>query len=298
MKRHLLLTALAVLTLSFGTAAAITVDGLEGGEYPAPAATQDNQTNFGDSNLGVVDWANGSELDVAYGVIGGGGMYLMLAGNLESNYNKLEIFIDSQPGGQNKLRGDNPNVDFDGLNRMGDDGSGNGLIFEAGFEADYWISLTGGDDGGGNYQTFCNYAETATSGGGFGEYVGGGVGRIFTGQGTYGIGWGIDNSNVAGVGPGAGPDNGAGVTSGMELEIPLAAIGNPTACVNVVAFINGSNHDYLANQVLGGLGGVDNLGEPRNVDFNQQSGVQYFTVCPGPVSVDAASWGRIKSEYR
>ena len=45
-------------------------------------------------------------------------------------FNKLDIFIDAIDGGQLKLRGDNPNVDFNGLNRMGDDGSNNGLRFD------------------------------------------------------------------------------------------------------------------------------------------------------------------------
>jgi hypothetical protein len=298
MKRQLpFLIVPAAIALGVGTAAAITVDGSESGEYPSPVATQDNQTNFGDSNLGQTGFANGSELDEAYGVIGNGSMFLMLGGNLESNYNKLDIFINSVAGGQNQLRGDNADVDFNGLNRMGDDGSGNGLIFDAGFEADYYLMVTGGDDGGGNYQTFCNHASLPTGGGGVGTYVGGGVGNIFTGQ-ALGIGFAVDNSNTAGVTSGAGTDNGAGVGTGIELEIPLSAIGNPSACVDVVAFINGGGHDFLSNQVLGGLGGLDNLGEPRNVDFNGIQGLQYFTVCPGPVSVDEASWGQIKSQYR
>ncbi|NNE44490.1 MAG: hypothetical protein HKN12_09790 [Gemmatimonadetes bacterium] len=298
MKRQLpLLIAPALVAFGFSTASAITVDGSESGEYPSAVATQDNQTNFGDSNIGAVDFANGSEIDEAYGVIGGGSLFLMLGGNLESNYNKLEIFIDSVTGGQNKLRGDNADVDFNGLNRMGDDGSGNGLTFDAGFEADYYMMLTGGDDGGGNYQAFCNFADLPTGGGGVGTFVGGGVGTQFLGQ-ALGISFAINNSNTAGVGAGAGLDNGAGVTTGSEFEIPLSAIGNPSGCVEVIAFINGGSHDFLANQVLGGLGGLDNLGEPRNVNFDSIAGTQSFTVCPGPVPVDQASWGQIKSQYR
>jgi hypothetical protein len=296
MKRQLLFLTTFAVVLASSSAPAVTVDGSEGGEYPSAAATQDNQTGFGDSNLGVVDWANGSELDVAHGTITGGSLFLFLAGNLESNFNKLEVFIDSQAGGQNKLRGDNPNVDFNGLNRMGDDGSGNGLTFDAGFESDYYVTMTGGDIGGGTYGCFSNHAETPTGGGGTGTFVGGGAGTSHSG--ALGINFAINNSNTAGVVGGSAVDNGAGVGTGMELEIPLAAIGNPTGCVTVVAFINGSGHDFLSNQVLGGLGGLGNLGEPRFVNFSQNAGTQSFTVCPGPVSVNAASWGRIKAGYR
>jgi hypothetical protein len=46
---------------------------------------------------------------------------------------------------------------------MGDDGSGNGLTFDAGFEADYWIGITGG---GAPYALYANWAQLATFGGG------------------------------------------------------------------------------------------------------------------------------------
>jgi hypothetical protein len=95
----------------------------------------------GTATSGQVDYANGSELDAAYAYVDMNNqiLYLFLSGNLESNFNKLEIFFDTVAGGQNRLRGDNSGVDFGGLNRMGDDGSGNGLTFDQGFEADYWI---------------------------------------------------------------------------------------------------------------------------------------------------------------
>jgi hypothetical protein len=301
MRRQLpLLTALAVL-LAAGSAPAITVDGSEGGEYPAAAATQDNQTGFGDSNLGLVTWANGSELDVAHGTITGGSLFLFLGGNLESNFNKLEVFIDSQAGGQNKLRGDNPDVDFNGLNRMGDDGSGNGLTFDSGFESDYWVSVTGGDAGG--YQLFANYAETPTGGGGTGNYLGqtgaASNGMLSGGTNPDGILATIDNSNTAGVDGGCGGASGTGVTTGVELAIPLSALGISSGCVKICAFVNGGGHDFLANQVLGSLVPSEcNLGEPRNVNFAQKAGDQYFRVCDGSVGVEATDWSAFKTLYK
>lgn len=161
MKRFLILAAALVAAPAM---ASIGVDGTAEGTYGPAVSVQTLQTNFGDANMGVVDYANGSELDAAYGVIKGGNLYLTLAGNLESNFNKLEVFIDSRAGaGQNQLRGDNPNVDFNGLNRMA------GLTFDAGFSPDYWLSVTGG---GGPYQMYANYAELLTGGGGNGYYLG------------------------------------------------------------------------------------------------------------------------------
>ena len=299
------LLATVFASLIATSAFAVAVDGTAEVVYGPPLAIQDTNTGFGDSNLGQVDYANGSELDAAFGGIDAGFLYLVLAGNLESNFNKLEIFIDSKGGGENRLLGTNSNQG--GFLRMCDDGSGNGLIFETGFEADYWISPTCGG------APFAMYVDYVVVGGGVGYYLGqgqagGGGGGALTGGnapsggGSLGVLASINNSTVAGVAgggcpPGAG--SGAGVTTGLELAIPLAAIGNPTSCVNVVAFVNGSSHDYVSNQVLGAATGACNMADPRSVDFRQQPGVQFFTVCPGlPTSATPSTWGRVKTLYR
>lgn len=289
MIKQLILTA-GVLVMA--TPAFAAIDGVWEALYGPAISVQDTQTQFGDSNLGWVDYANGSELDAAYAYISGGNLHLLIAGNLESNFNKLELFFDTIAGGQNRLRGDNPNVDFDGLNRMGDDGSGNGLTFDAGFEADFWISVTGG---GGPYQLYANYAELLTFGGGAGYFMGqtgaGGPGTLTGGTNPFGIMATIDNSNTAGVTAGTGPDSGAGVLTGMEFLIPLAAIGNPTGPFKVSAMINGGGHDFLSNQVLGGIGGGSNLGDPRWVNFKNIAGDQCFTVVPEPATLVALGAG-------
>jgi hypothetical protein len=293
---------LAVVALP---AAAQTIDGTLDAAYGPPLVVQNNETQFGDASLGQTGYCNGSELDAAYGGISGGALYLFLAGNLESNFNKLELFFDAIPGGQNKLRGDNPNVDFDGLNRMGDDGSGNGLTFDAGVDMDHWIGVTGGDAGG-NYALFANYAELLTTGGGAGYYLGttgaASNGVLTGGTNPNGIEITIDNSNTGGVAGGCGTGaGGGGVTTGIELKIPLAALGNPTDCIRVTAFINGGGHDFVSNQVLAGVGGFCNLGEPRVVNFNtpQFPFVQFFNVCtPLPTPVKSSTWGSVKTLYR
>ncbi len=166
-----------------------TIDGSLGadaGAYGPLRFTQPNYTSFGDSSLGVIDFASGSEIDGAYAFVcsadpdGPGGrpaerhLFILLTGNLESNFNKLELFFDTGPGGQHRLRGDNPDVDGNALNRMGDDGSGNGLTFDAGFDADYYLYITCGNN---PLHTFAGFAELPTSGGGRGNFIGyGGAG--------------------------------------------------------------------------------------------------------------------------
>ncbi|MBV6457365.1 MAG: hypothetical protein HONBIEJF_00473 [Fimbriimonadaceae bacterium] len=289
MIKKTLLMAGATMMASSAFAA---IDGMWEAAFGNAISVQDTQTQFGDSNLGQVDYANGSELDAAYAYIDGGNLHLLIAGNLESNFNKLELFFDTKAGGQNRLRGDNPDVDFNGLNRMGDDGSGNGLTFDGGFEADFWISVTGG---GGPYQMYTNYAELLTSGGGQGYYMGqtgaGGPGDLTGGNNPFGIKASINNSNTGGVDGGTGLSSGAGVLTGMEFLIPLAAIGGPGGSFRISAMVNGGGHDYLSNQVLGGIGGGSNLADPRFVNFANIHGDQYFTVVPEPATMIALGLG-------
>lgn len=295
----LLVGSLALAALA-GPALAITNDGFLDITYGLPKSVQVTQTQFGDANIGHQWWANGSELDVAYATIESGVLHLFLGGNLESNYNKLEIFFDTGAGGQNKLRGDNAGIDFGGLNRMGDDGSGNGLTFDVGFEPDYYITVTGGDVGGGTYGMFANYAELLTAGGGAGYYLGtnpgGTPGPMTGGTNPNNIEITLDNRNPGGVDGGCGVSVGAGVGSGIELAIPLAALGG-SQCMNISVMINGSGHDFLSNQVLGWYAGC-NLGEPRNVNFATHLGLQYFTVCDQSTVSRPSSWGQLKTTYR
>lgn len=301
---------LSIATIAASTSVAsaqVVLDGSADKSYGPAIVVQNTQTGFGDSNLGSIDYANGSELDAAYGTIVDGVLYLMLAGNLESNFNKLEIFVDAVAGGQNRLRGDNLDVDFNGLNRMGDDGTGNGLTFDADFEADLWVGAT---CGGTPFAVYFNYATLPTDGFGTGGYQGnGGAGakgaRIF----KSGFGFGLNNSNVGGVFGGTELGDGSGVSTGVEVRIPLGAIpGYKGGDVKVCAFINGQGHDYLSNQVLAPLGGGPNFAEPRNVNFENVPEPQYFVVsagggssCPadldGSGAVDALDLAQLLGEW-
>jgi glucose/arabinose dehydrogenase len=260
----------------------VTIDGRADSSYGAPVSVQALQTSFVDAAEGGVDFASGSELDQAYSRLTPRALCLVLAGNLQSNYKKLAIFFDTRLGeGQNRLRGDNPDIDGNSLNRMGDDGSGNGLRFDPDFAADYYLTVTGGDTGGGHYELFVKWAELLTNGGGIGRFLGrtgaASNGVLATGDNPFDIRVTIDNSNTAGVTAGTGESSGAGVTQGIELWIPLGALGSPTGTVRVAAFVNGSYGDFVSNQVLGGLPiGTPSLGDPRFVDFTAIPGLQYF----------------------
>jgi len=279
------LMAVLWFALSAAQTHAIIVDGTADAAYGPALAVQNTQTGFGKNTLGDVAIANGSELDQAFATIQGGTLYLTLAGNLETNFNKLDIFFDTGITGQNELRGDNSNIDFNLLNRMGDDGSGNGLRFDTGFNAAYWISVT---VGGLPTTLYANYAVLLPTGGGPGYYVGrgtpGGGGTLSAGINPNGIRVDLNNSSTAGVTAGTGLDSGAGVTTGVELAIPLLALGNPSGPIKISAFINTFQHDFVSNQLLGGIGGGDNLGEARNVDFSAIAGDQFFIVIPEPAT--------------
>lgn len=285
------------LVLAFASAAmAVTVDGSYDASYGAAVSSQQVQTQFGDANISLNDYANGSELDDAYARIEGGVLYILLSGNLESNYNKLELFIDSGVGGQNQLRGDNANVDYNGLNRLA------GLKFDAAFSPDYYITATGGYDGSG-YRMFANYAELLAGGSGTGYYLGSNTattsGAMSGGTNPNGIEITINNSNAAGVGGGCSAASG-GISTGIEFGIPLTALGNPsTGCIKIMAAINGGGHDYFSNQFLGALpAGTCNLGEPSLVDLSSVTGDQYFSICLNAVSARKSTWGAVKSMYR
>ncbi len=274
------------------------VDGsaIDASDYGTALWTNDtNPTAFGDNNLPGLGDANGSEIDSIWAVIaddifGNPTLYIGVTGNLETSFNKLDLFFDYDAGnGQNKLRGDNPDVDFNGLNRMGDDGSDNGLVFDTGFTANVYMGVTNG-----NYDCDVDlaeiYANYADMDGGEGFYLGqgaNGFGALAGGDNPFGIQATINNTNVDGV-TDADTTGSDLVTTGWEISIPLAAFGNPTQDIRVCAFINNSSHDFLSNQIGGGSpdNPLDNLGEPRVLDLNTITGTQHVTVANGGVPGD------------
>jgi hypothetical protein len=295
----------ALLASAARLAGATTIDGRLDAEYGPALATQATQTTAGDNSQGQSDYSLGAELDEGYGYISNGVLYLFLSGSLTFYWNlegqttwlPLDIFIDSTPGGQHALLANNPVLDpfaYD-LNKLA------GLRFDSDFEADHWLSCGGNVGTWPRMQAFD--AELPTVGGGAGAYLGttnaGGPGTLTGGTNPQGIQFAFDLHNTAGVTAGCAGSSGAGVTTGFEWAIPLAAIGNPTGCVKVCSFPAYGDHSQLFNQVLGPLPpGTCSLGPAAGVDLSNVPGNQYFTVCPTSTPTRTNTWGRLKTIYR
>jgi len=75
--------------------------------YGAPLSIQNTKTNFGDNTSPdlVATADGGSEINQVFGVIANGRLYVTITGNLEPNFNKMEVYIDSGPGGVNEIIG-------------------------------------------------------------------------------------------------------------------------------------------------------------------------------------------------
>jgi hypothetical protein len=293
------------------------IDGTRSGDsYGAPLAVQTVQTGFGDNTFGPT--GTGNELDVAYGRIEGGTLYLMLTGNLQDNFNKLVLFFDSKSGGQNTLDTDTANGGTNPVVDPSPFGSDPGMFakmatspfpskFDSGFTADYALILRHGFTGSVN-RFDVDYAIVGGGVTGASQYLGvfdptsANSGATSTGANSAPISVGFNNSNIAGIDAGTGPADqtaAAAVTSGVEVAISLADLGSPAigSTIKITALINNSNHDYVSNQFLSGLTppqnnlGSDGFGNfeqnKTSFDLSLLAGNQYFqiTVIPEPSSL-------------
>ena len=298
-RRVIAAAALAALgPAATGFAQQPVVDGTRDAEYGSALAVQTVNTGFGD---------NLSEMDAAYATVRGDRLYLMLTGNIEANFNKLEIFIDSAPGGENALTAG-------GIPDSGVEASANnaaGLTFDTGFAPDYWLFARRGSFGGDKFDLAYVRLGAAGAGSDHLDVFGGahtGSGNTGTGQNTQPIGVAYDNSNTAGVNgaTGTAADQAAAeaVTTGLELSIALADLGNPAGELRVAVLQNNSEHNYLSNQSLAGLPvGTGNLGSDgaggstgtlAGINLNNFAGDQFFTVVvPEPASMSVLTLAAI-----
>jgi hypothetical protein len=174
------------LTLCGAAFGQVVVDGTRVGDealYGAALSVQNTNTHFGNATNGDARFANGgSEIDQVFATVLGGRLFVLVAGNLESNFNKLEVFIDSVPGGVNQLDGANLPARVDpyccGLNppsgalqRM------SGLRFDADFQADRYLTFSNGvhafgDPGFSSWTLSAYYADLANGAAGDKSEVG------------------------------------------------------------------------------------------------------------------------------
>lgn len=285
MKLSLIGRRAAMAGLAVGLAcvsASGAIDGIvTAGDLYGPAlAVQTTETQFGD---------NQSELNAAYGRISGGRLHLAFTGNIENNFNKIEVFLDSRAGGQNVY------------SSAGNDSTANinGFTFDSGFNADYHLIFRRGNFGGDRFDVDISDLQAGT----FSSYPNI-FGGVQTGSGSTGTGINAspiqvayDNSNIAGVLGGTGAANqaaAASVTTGLEFSIDLGDI-LAAGEVRVFAFIGNGDHNYNSNQLLPGLVNPQgNLGGDGSGGFNGTIGQLnmnnyypgaaegWFTVVPAP----------------
>jgi hypothetical protein len=268
------------IAASAALATAVSAQNLNGtlsGFYGSALAVQTVNTGFGNSPGGG-DATVGSELDAGYGTISGGNLYLFLSGNFENNGNHVNVFIGSTDvAGQNTL-----NISPSNEANM------NGSVFSPGFSPNYVIDIN-------------DYAGTAYTDG-FSLPNGGQASQAYlggvpsNGAGVYALdnlgpfSLALNNTHASTMGTAnaalSGATSGAATTTGLELQIPLATIGNPSGAVQVMADINGGGDGYMSNQLLPGLPvGTGNLGNGSpQFNFGSTPG-EFFVVVPEPSSI-------------
>jgi hypothetical protein len=287
-----IISAAAVLAVS-GSALA-SIDGKDFDlDYGASIWAQNIGTQFGNNNDASVEFANGSEINALYARIQGGKLLLGVAGNVETNFNKLNLALDIKAGGQNTLSG-LPNL-----------GNLDGLTFDNGFDADVVLSYTGGNA---PVDTFIDGATTDGMGGFLGQ--GTAASTMVTLAGADII-ISTDNSNVGGVGSFGNPNDSdpGSVTTGVEWSIDIAALGWTYGDeIRIAGWINGGGNDFMSNQVIGGLpDGTGNLGgdgagnftgNVGGIDFNNFAGDQFVSFIPAPGTAALVGLGGLAAARR
>jgi hypothetical protein len=126
--------------------------------YGLGLSTQNTNTQFGNAMSGdPINGGGGSEIDQIFAKVANGRLYVVMAGNLETNFNKLEVFIDSEAGGVNSITGTALPGGVDGFCCGGfppPDGTNDtnagalqrmqGLTFDPDFAADHYLTFTHG----------------------------------------------------------------------------------------------------------------------------------------------------------
>ncbi len=209
----------------------------------------------------------------------------------------------------------NSAADFGHINSLGVGGNnsmdGNpGLTFDTGFAANYWIGVTVGGAGPGptfyvNREVICSNCD--------GEFLGNAnpsnapPGNIMVDP-VFGVRAALNNSNTNGVQMdlsgcevNGAPYNPQNVKTGIELAIPLSAIGSPTGSVSICAFITDDQYASMYNQVLAPINGGPSecqasFGSADAVDFSTLPGTHSFTFTVPPcnafqLSPASASFG-------
>ncbi|MCK4872661.1 MAG: hypothetical protein KAS72_08040 [Phycisphaerales bacterium] len=294
----LALGSAALLVLAGPAAAVPTIDGQNiPTEFPAPVATQDTNTQFGN---------NYNELNQLFIDADSDNIYVGITGNLADN-NAIVLFIDTTPfAGSNILNTDPGGPcpgDIPTLIRMY-----SGTTMETGFSPNYTLLVSVGTFPGQTLSELvmaCDLTDLDAM-----TNTPLGLGLINSGSGVLsttavtGVEVALDNSNVNGVGewseggetPAQTGDDPTDATTGFEIAIPRDLLGlTSVAPVEVSFFVFLTNNaqgggsgpcdreGYASNQGLPGIGGWGNLASfsptgAWQLDFDAAPNVNYVPV--------------------
>ncbi len=209
----------------------VTIDGTADAAYGSALWVQTIGTGFGNSTLGQIGFGNGSEIDGFFAQIAtvsvdgqpaAPHLIMVIAGNVNTDFNKVSIFIDTgAAGGQNVLANNNPTAE--GLNNH------QGLTFDSTFAANYYMSFRAG---GAEPVTFADFARLHignTGNGGGGGYLGGGV---------------IPPNAIVGTGSACPPNQAVAV--GSELNAVYSTVDRANNKLNLFFAGNFRADDFLA----------------------------------------------------
>jgi len=241
-------------------------------KYGAPLASQTNYTGFGDR----VDpnQTSGSELNQLFVKCVNGVLYIAVTGNLEGNGNAIHFYIDTGRSSSNSftLTTGCINCSVQGMS---------GVLFD--HNPDYVLGVNRFDDGQGNDNIYVDLHDVVNN---QSTYLGAsatnsGNGTLSGGDNAAGVQAALDNSNLQGVTSDRDNiGNPATATTGLEVAIPLSALGNPQGTIRILAVLTGGadlndpcRGTYLSNQSLPAM----NIG-----DTSQQFPNPAWARCPSP----------------
>ncbi|BCW96422.1 MAG: hypothetical protein WHS44_03165 [Fimbriimonadales bacterium] len=254
-------------------ASAQTVDGRNiPQEFGTPLASQTNYTGFGDRVSSDQNW--GSELNQLFVRCVNGVLYIGVTGNLEGNGNSIHLYIDTGRSSSNtfNLTTGCINCSVQGMS---------GVLFD--HNPDYAIGVNRFDDQQGNDNIYIDIHDLVNNQSTYvgAVAVGTGANTPQGGDNSANLSVAFDNANLQGV---TSDPNNIGdpstATTGLEVAIPLSALGNPQGEIKILAVLTGgANLDdpcqgtYLSNQSLPAM----NIG-----NTSQQFGNAAWARCPDP----------------
>lgn len=283
-----------VAVLSQPVASQITIDGTLDAAYGSAIAVQTVETGFGD---------NLSEWNAVYAKVCNNRLHVLITGNIEANFNKLNIFFDTNAGGEGQLTS-LPEYDFNSGSNWISQNQG-GMTFDSGFTPNLHLyARTGGTTFDVDIVDRLGGVGAAVKGNTGSAAYAGGLASGATNPGTLANGttvanflnkplfFAMNNSNVAGIGgnAGAAANQAAAlaVTTGFEFSIDLSDLLLDGTTLRFAIMQGNGNHNYVSNQTFAGLPvGTGNLGGDgtggftgtlSGVNFNTFAGDQFITI--------------------